>query len=110
MSSLGFSRRRLLSGTALAGSGLLSSLPYTPYWASAQDRTSAVFSYHADPASLDPTICSGQNCAYALNHIYEGLTRLDLSGNIEPALAESWENPDPLTWVFQLRTGVKFHS
>jgi peptide/nickel transport system substrate-binding protein len=104
------SRRNLLGGTAVAGAGLLSSLPYTPYWASAQDRSSAVFSYHADPASLDPTICSGQNCAYALNHIYEGLTQLDVNGNIVPSLAESWENPDPLTWVFHLRSGVKFHN
>ena len=27
-----------------------------------------------------------------------------------PALAESWENPDPLTWRFKLRQGVTFHD
>ena len=27
-----------------------------------------------------------------------------------PALAESWSNPDPLTWQFKLRQGVKFHN
>lgn len=31
-------------------------------------------------------------------------------GSIQPALAESWENPDPLTWVFKIRKGVKFHN
>ncbi|WP_433983072.1 ABC transporter substrate-binding protein [Tunturiibacter empetritectus] len=25
-------------------------------------------------------------------------------------LAESWEQPDPLTWVFHLRDGVRFHD
>ncbi|MBX3069397.1 MAG: hypothetical protein KF883_02715 [Thermomicrobiales bacterium] len=110
MSNPVISRRTLLGGSAAAGAGLLSSLSYTPYWAAAQDRSSAVFSYHADPASLDPTTCSGTNCAYILNHIYEGLTRLDSDANVEPGLAESWENPDPLTWTFHLRPGVLFQN
>lgn len=29
-------------------------------------------------------------------------------GKVVPRLAESWSNPDPLTWSFQLRKGVKF--
>ena len=29
---------------------------------------------------------------------------------VVPALAESWTNPDPTTWVFKLRQGVKFHD
>jgi peptide/nickel transport system substrate-binding protein len=28
----------------------------------------------------------------------------------KPQLAESWTNPDPLTWVFELRQGVMFHD
>lgn len=27
-----------------------------------------------------------------------------------PHFAESWENPDPLTWVFRLRKGAMFHD
>jgi len=34
----------------------------------------------------------------------------DAEGKIQPALAESWSNPDPLTWVFKIRKGVKFHN
>jgi peptide/nickel transport system substrate-binding protein len=29
---------------------------------------------------------------------------------VVPVLAESWENPDPMTWRFHLRRGVKFHD
>lgn len=28
----------------------------------------------------------------------------------KPQLAESWTNPDPLTWVFEIREGVTFHD
>ena len=30
--------------------------------------------------------------------------------NITPDLAESWDQPDPLTYIFHLRRGVKFHD
>ncbi len=42
-------------------------------------------------------------------NIFEGLT-VYRGTNLEPGLAESWTNPDPLTWRFILRKGVKFHS
>jgi peptide/nickel transport system substrate-binding protein len=29
---------------------------------------------------------------------------------VQPDLAESWENPDPLTYIFHLRPGVRFHN
>src|SRR5207302_1414577 len=31
-------------------------------------------------------------------------------GNVKPGLASSWTTPDPSTYVFQLRPGVKFHD
>ena len=102
------SRRRFLKSTA-AGAAVVGAarLEYTPVLAQSKD---AVFAYPDDPQSFDPTICSGQNCARAIEPLYEGLLRLDAKANLQPCLATSWENPDPLTWVFHLRQGVKFHD
>lgn len=41
---------------------------------------------------------------------YDALTRLNWSGGPEPALAESWGNTSPTTWVFHLRPGVTYHN
>lgn len=43
--------------------------------------------------------------------VYEGLVRASKKlDRMEPLLAESWEQPDELTYVFKLRSGVKFHN
>ncbi|MBM3514302.1 MAG: hypothetical protein FJX59_11395 [Alphaproteobacteria bacterium] len=42
--------------------------------------------------------------------IFDGLTALDLSGKLNPALAESWELQSPLSWRFRLRQGVVFSN
>ena len=42
--------------------------------------------------------------------IYDPLVRKDEHFNLKPWLATSWERPDPLTWVFHLRSDVRFHD
>ncbi|NED98209.1 ABC transporter substrate-binding protein [Phytoactinopolyspora alkaliphila] len=44
-----------------------------------------------------------------MQHVLDPLVRLE-SGEFVPVLAESWENPDDLTWVFSLRDDVEFHD
>ena len=34
--------------------------------------------------------------------------RMDNEGKLQPWLAESWTNPDPLTYIYKIRSGVKF--
>jgi peptide/nickel transport system substrate-binding protein len=45
-------------------------------------------------------------------HIFDAL--VDVTGTdlltLKPMLAERWENPNPNTWRFHIRRGVKFHN
>jgi peptide/nickel transport system substrate-binding protein len=44
-------------------------------------------------------------------HIFDALVNRDpASSAIVPALATEWQTPDPSTWVFTLRKGVRFHD
>src|SRR3989344_2258294 len=44
---------------------------------------------------------------FILNMLSDGLTRIDESGTVVPALATSWETPDKgRTWTFTLGDGV----
>ena len=47
-----------------------------------------------------------------LDNVYETLTTFNAAENkIEPSLATTWSStPDALTWTFNLRPGVKFHT
>lgn len=58
---------------------------------------------------LDPQAFTGQ--FHALDLVYESLVSYGAGGEIEPALAESWQtSPDGLTVTFHLRAGVRFHD
>jgi peptide/nickel transport system substrate-binding protein len=42
--------------------------------------------------------------------MFDGLVARDAAFQFTPALAESWDRPDPLTIVFHLRKDVQFHD
>lgn len=63
-----------------------------------------------DAISLDPVASNDNQSCNATRNMYEGLVELDENDEIVPALAESWEHPDDLTYIFKLKEGVKFHN
>lgn len=60
--------------------------------------------------SLDPHAENTFGPFQVLANVYEGLVAFDGQLRVRPALAASWESPDPTTWVFHLRKGVRFAS
>lgn len=64
-----------------------------------------------NPIGLDPHKTAAFSTDNIAEHIYTCLLRWDATAShVEPDLAVAWENPDPQTFVFHLREGVKFHN
>lgn len=66
--------------------------------------------YTADALTLDPGNHRSRDTETLLRLMYDGLTTHDPAMKVVPALAESWQQVDPVTYEFKLRKGVKFHS
>jgi peptide/nickel transport system substrate-binding protein len=66
-----------------------------------------------EPApGLDPTTGAAAAIGQVtLYNLFEGLTRLDGSGDVHPMLAKSWTiSEDGTTYTFSLEQGVKYHD
>lgn len=63
-----------------------------------------------EPSAIDPQFSrTGNNQNIALQ-IFDRLVQTDANMQLQPDLAVSWKNVDPLTWQVTLREGVKFHD
>ena len=71
-----------------------------------------VLKYGTDtwPAGFDPHTISAIAATRVFNQVYETLIDFNPDMTFKGVLAESWENPDDVTYVFHLRQGVKFHN
>ena len=62
-------------------------------------------------SSLDPHKTVKAGTREVMFNVFEGLLKPDASGNLNPAVAESYTvSEDHLLYTFKLRTGVKFHN
>jgi peptide/nickel transport system substrate-binding protein len=68
------------------------------------------YANQGDLKSLDPYTLRETTTIAHHAHVYEGLVTRDKNLKIVPALAESWETPEPTRWRFHLRQNVKFHN
>lgn len=65
--------------------------------------------YTKEPASFDPADFTTVASLYAGYDCYDTLLNFTEDGtDVEPALADSWEQVDELTYTYHIREGVKF--
>ena len=64
----------------------------------------------SEPTGFDPHTVSEEASLRVINQLYETLVATNADMTFYGELAESWEIPDDVTYIFHLRQGVKFHS
>jgi len=74
------------------------------------DPSSLTFLIEANPVNLDPRFATDGQSQRLDGLIFSGLLARDAQMDLHGDLAESWQTPDPLTYIFHLKSGVRFHD
>ena len=74
----------------------------------ATDPKTLVMIIEFSPNNLDPRVGLDSQSERIDGLLFDNLLRRDEHLSVEPALAERWEIPDPRTYIFHLRQGVRF--
>ena len=74
------------------------------------DRSSVTLVIESNQTNLDPRFATDGQSQHLDGLIFSSLVERDEQMNLRGDLAESWNTPDPLTYVFHLRSGVRFHD
>src|SRR5262244_1475916 len=118
----GLSRRELLHMGLVAGL-TVSVLPLSrpaPLWGAeaGQPKRGGILRVRGyDPVHFDHHLTNNAKTNTTLSFVHSTLLRFKVGAEIppgtymvEPHLAEGWEEPDDLTYVFHLRRGIKWHN
>ena len=74
------------------------------------DPNTLVMIIESSPTNLDPRVGLDAQSERIDELLFDDLCTRDEHFNVQPGLAERWEIPDPLTYIFHLHHGVKFHD
>jgi peptide/nickel transport system substrate-binding protein len=74
------------------------------------DPNTLVMVIENSPTNLDPRVGLDGQSERIDELLFDDLCTRDAHLNVQPGLAERWEVPDPLTYIFHLHQGVKFHD
>jgi len=103
--------RRVAANTALCWLLIaIASLLALIACSSRPDRDTLVMIIESSPTNLDPRVGLDAQSERIDSLLFDDLLTRDEHLNVQPQLAQSWEIPDPLTYVFHLHHGVKFHD
>jgi peptide/nickel transport system substrate-binding protein len=91
----------------------LAALALTAYLLSCSsqaDPSTLVMLIEFSPTNLDPRVGVDAQSERIDNLIFDDLLSRGDNLDVAPGLAERWEIPDPLTYIFHLHHGVRFHD
>ena len=74
------------------------------------DEQTLVRNNGTEPQSLDPHKIEGVAESHLSRDLFEGLVIINDDGDMEPRLAESWENEGFTTWRFKLKPGIQWSN
>jgi peptide/nickel transport system substrate-binding protein len=74
------------------------------------DPNALVMIIESSPTNLDPRVGLDAQSERIDELLFDDLCTRDEHLNVQPGLAERWDIPDPLTYVFHLHQGVNFHD
>jgi peptide/nickel transport system substrate-binding protein len=74
------------------------------------DPNTLVMIIESSPTNLDPRVGLDAYSERIDELLFDDLCTRDEHFIVQPGLAERWEIPDPLTYIFHLHRGVKFHD
>ena len=74
------------------------------------DPHTIVMIIESSPSNLDPRIGTDAFSERIDELLFDSLVRKDEHFALHPWVARSWDIPDPLTYVFHLRPGIRFHD
>ncbi|HRA46775.1 MAG TPA: ABC transporter substrate-binding protein [Thermomicrobiales bacterium] len=108
------SRRGLIKGSAaVAGAAAMAgTVPFLAPGVSvlAQIGDTITMGLEADLRGVEPALGYDFTANPVICNITEGLMALDKNSALYPLLAESFENPDAQTFIYNIRPGVTFHD
>jgi peptide/nickel transport system substrate-binding protein len=74
------------------------------------DSSSLTFLIESNPTNLDPRYATDSYSQRIDGLLFSGLLQRDAQMNLHGDLADTWEIPNPLTYVFHLHPGVRFQD
>ena len=74
------------------------------------DADTLVVLIESSPANLDPRVGTDAQSERIDELLFDSLVRKDDHFNLQPGAADSWQTPDPLTYIFHLHHGIRFHD
>jgi peptide/nickel transport system substrate-binding protein len=74
------------------------------------DPGSITFLIESGPTNLDPRFGTDGQSQHLDSLLFSSLLERDEQMNLKGDVAESWDVPDPLTYVFHLRRDIRFHD